>query len=176
MNAEGQPGWQPTKHGGLRRLGVAQGQSTAVTRRRSVVRFSPPGLGEIRLSWSERLGLPACPYLVRWAVETKIGSIRVHSWHGPDDDRAFHDHPWWFLTFVIKGGYVDKNPNGDEHLHAPAIKFRPALHRHTVVPDPGGAVTLLITGPKIRSWGFWFNGKFRKANKWFAGHGHHPCT
>jgi hypothetical protein len=54
-------------------------------------------------------------------------------------------------------------------------RYRPALHQHTVIPDPGGAWTLLVTGPKIRSWGFWFNDKFVKANKWFATFGHHPC-
>jgi hypothetical protein len=99
----------------------------------------------------------------------------VHHWLGSDDDRAFHDHPWWFLTFVVKGGYTDKTPDGDEILRAPAIRFRPALHQHTVTYMPGGAWTVLVTGPKARTWGFWKDGKFRKANRWFYRFGHHPC-
>lgn len=171
--------WEPTKHGGFRRTGVAQGEHRP---NKAEVGASkrPPVL---ILKWRERLGLDECPYLIRWRLETTLGSLRVHHWLGPDDDRAFHDHPWWFWTFVFKGGYTDRHP-GDtplssyrsEHLRAPAIRFRPALHRHTVVPDTGGAWTFMVTGKRTRTWGFWAGGlKFVKANKWFLTRGHHPC-
>lgn len=114
--------------------------------------------------------------MVRWGIETQLGSIRVHHWLAPDDDRAFHDHPWWFLTFVFSGGYTDVGPRGRDVVTAPAVRYRPALHQHTVFPHAQGAWTLLITGPKARAWGFWRHGKFRKANKWFAKYGHHPCS
>jgi hypothetical protein len=77
---------------------------------------------------------------------------------------------------VLAGGYIDRSPNGDDHLHIGSIRQRPASHQHTVIPDRGGAWTVILTGPKIRDWGFWLNGKFRKANKWFAKYGHHPCA
>ena len=164
--------WKPTKHNGFRRTGVAQVRKSNVQiRRRSEVQILPPVL----IKWNEKLGLPNCPYVIRWRLETPIGSIRIHHWISSDDDRAFHDHPWWFLTFVFRGGYTDRSPVGDEHIRAPAIRYRSALHRHTVVPDHDGAWTILITGKKTRAWGFWLNGKFRKANKWFATYGHHPC-
>lgn len=175
--------WEPTRHGGFRRTGVAQegsagdggaGESTAVTQRRSVVRVHPPVL---ILKWRERLGLDECPYLIRWRFETPIGSLRVHHWLGPDDDRAFHDHPWPFITLVLKGGYEDRNPGGVDCLRAGSVRFRPALHRHTVVPGPHGAWTIMVTGKRTRSWGFWRGGtRFVKANKWFQTHGHHPCA
>jgi hypothetical protein len=161
---------EPTKRGGLRRTGVAQRQSSAQITRRSVARNHPPVL-----TWAEKLGLPDCPYVVRWKLELPFGSLRVHHWLKPDDDRAFHDHPWWFVTLVVRGAYMDKNPNGFDILKAPALRYRPALHRHTVVPWPQGAWTIMVTGPKTRPWGFWLNGKFVKANKWFARFGHHPC-
>lgn len=164
--------WERTRHGGFRRTRVAQSRKSAVQmRQRSVPRKHPLVL----IRFAERLGLPSCPYVIRWRIETPFGSVRVHRWLGPDDDRAFHDHPWWFLTVVLKGGYTDRSPDGDEHLHAGMVRFRPAHHRHTVVPDPNGAWTALVTGPKVRDWGFWLNGKWRKANKWFAKYGHHPC-
>lgn len=130
----------------------------------------------IIIKFGERLGLDSCPYLIRWRIETPKGSIRLHHWLGPDDDRAFHDHPWSFVTFVLRGGYTDKNPGGSEHLRAPAIQYRSATHQHTVYPDEGGAWTIIVTGPKVRNWGFWLDGKFRKANKWFLTFGHHPCN
>jgi hypothetical protein len=78
-------------------------------------------------------------------------------------------------TFVLRGGYTDSTPDGDEHLKAPAIRHRSATHRHTVFPDKGGAWTVIVTGPKVRTWGFWIGDKFFKANKWFLARGHHPC-
>src|SRR6266699_3045226 len=165
--------WEPTRRGGYRRTGVAQSRKSAAgTQRRSVARNHPPVL-QIKLA--EKLGLPECPYLIRWRFDTRRGSVRLHHWIGPDDERAFHDHPWWFGTVVLKGGYTDHLPNGDDHVRGGSVRYRPALHQHTVLPDAGGAWTLLITGPKIRPWGFWFDGKFLKANKWFAVFGHHPC-
>lgn len=148
--------------------------STTRIKWRSKTRNLPPG--PVVIKFAERLGLPDCPYVIRWRIETPWGSVRLHKWLGPDDDRAFHDHPWDFITFVLRGGYVDKSPAGDEHLRAFTTRHRGANHRHTVVPDPDGAWTLVVTGPKIRSWGFWVAGKFRKANKYFASHGHHPCA
>lgn len=140
---------------------------------RSVVQIHPPVL---TFRWAERLGLPTCPYVIRWRFETRWFSIRLHHWLAPDDDRAHHDHPWRFTTFVLWGGYTDDSPAGDEHLRAPAIRRRTAEHRHTVRPDPGGAWTIVVTGPRIRTWGFWADGvKLIKANKWFASRGHHPC-
>src|SRR6185437_12145071 len=138
--------WEPTKHGGFRRTRVAQEKSTAVTQRRSAGRIR----SLVLLKFNEKLGLPQCPYLIRWRIETPIGSLRLHHWLGPDDDRAFHDHPWWFWTLVLKGSYIDKSPDGIDHLWRFSHRYRPALHRHTVIPDPE-AWTLLITGPPVRS-------------------------
>jgi hypothetical protein len=166
--------WEPTRHGGFRRLGIAQSpKSAAQITRRTVPGKGLPGL---KLAWAEKLGLPQCPYVIRWRVQTRIGSVRVHHWLGPDDDRAMHDHAWWFLTLVVRGSYADRNPDGDDLLSAGSVRFRRALHRHTVIPGPAGAWTLLVTGPPVRAWGFWRDGKFRKANKWFAAYGHHPCS
>jgi hypothetical protein len=163
--------WEPTRRGGFRRTGVAQQESAAQIKQRSVGRIHPPVL-----TWAEPLGLPECPFVVRWKIESRSGwSLRLHHWLSSDDARAFHDHPWWFITLVLRGGYTDKGPDGDDVLRAGSVRYRPALHRHTVVPGARGAWTLMATGPKMRPWGFWLNGKLIRHNKWFARFGHHPC-
>lgn len=130
-----------------------------------------------RWAWREPLGNVECPYVFRWRFETPWFSVRVHHWLGPDDDRALHDHPWPFLTFVVRGGYDDVNQSGCDVFRAPAVRFRPALHRHTVHPHSDGAWTVLFTGRISRAWGFWPGGtKFVKANKYFFTKGHHPCS
>jgi hypothetical protein len=177
--------WEPTRHGGLRRptQGSSDAQSAARIKWRSETRSLPLGL---KIEWRYALGLPECPYVVRWMIgHKKIGSLRLHHWMGPDDDRAPHDHPWWFITFVLRGGYIDYTPapapsrvQHGEVLTRGSVRFRPALHQHTV--DPFASTwTFVITGPVTRSWGFWpeKNGarKFVKNNKWFASRGHHIC-
>ena len=163
---------EQTRHGGVRRTRVPQWQRTFETRKNTGGSIPSP---RAIIKFNEKLGLPTCPYLVRWRIETKWGSIRLHHWLAPDDDRHYHDHPWDFVTFVLKGGYRDSSPDGEQYLNAPAIQHRSATHQHTVFPKKGGCWTLVITGPKIRSWGFWVGDKFKKANKYFLTYGHHPC-
>ena len=130
--------------------------------------------------WKRQLGLEECPYLERWMLDLRLFSIRIHHFRSNDDDRALHDHPWSFLTFILKGGYTDVSDIGDKHLKRFSFNYRHATHKHTVEVDPGGVWTLCLTGPKHRNWGFWVpkkdgTFKFKKANKYFIEHGHHPC-
>jgi hypothetical protein len=124
---------------------------------------------------AECLGRKECPYLKRWCINFIAFSIRLHHWIASDDDRFQHDHPWAFITFVLKGGYTDVSPQGKQRMGKWAIAFRPALHRHTVQVDKGGSWTIMITGPQTRNWGFWVKDKFVKANTYFIKFGHHPC-
>lgn len=167
--------WEPTRHGGLRRTtqGSSDAQSAAQMKQRSETRKLPLGL---KIEWRHALGLPECPYVYRWMLgHRKIGSIRLHHWLGPDDDRAVHDHPWWFVSYVLRGYYTDCADTGGTCMSQGVARFRPALHRHTVVPGPDGCWTLVLTGAVRRPWGFWPDGKFVKANKWFMSRGHHIC-
>ncbi len=99
----------------------------------------------------------------------------MHHWLASDDQRHYHDHGWDFITIVLKGGYVDRSPDGIDQLSAGDIRFRKATHQHTVQVNPGGCWSLLLCSNIKREWGFWVNGKFRKRNKYFFEHGHHPC-
>jgi len=126
-------------------------------------------------TWSENLGKKECPYLRRWVINFGVFSLRVHHWLSGDDPRNYHDHPWSFITVVLKGYYIDKSNSGNEHMYPGTIRFRPANHSHTVYVGDTGCWTIIITGPIVRKWGFWVNGKFKKANKYFLEHGHHPC-
>ena len=48
------------------------------------------------------------PYLERWILWCGI-TLRVHRFLASDEDRAVHDHPWWFITlpFANYGEYVE---------------------------------------------------------------------
>lgn len=134
-----------------------------------------------RFIWRQAGGLPECPYFHRTILDFGFFSIRIHEWHSDDDHRAYHDHPYWFWTFVLKGGYTDVAPssNGIEEvydmLRAPAVRYRAAEYKHSVQNVIPGTITILLTGKPFRRWGFWVNGKLIKRDKYFATKGHHPC-
>ena len=142
---------------------------------RQVGGSSPSPRTKFSARWAEELRCQTGVYVRRWYVETPWFSIRLHHWLHSDDARAKHDHPWWFVTLVLWGGYTDLSPDGADCLTAGSIRFRPALHRHTVSVHPGGCWSILLTGSMRRWWGFWVGSKFRKANKYFLMYGKHPC-
>lgn len=111
----------------------------------------------------------------RWVMETPFGSVRLHRWLASDDRRHFHDHPWWFITLVLWGSYTDFTPHGEEVLRAGNVRYRPAHHQHTVGVPTRGCWTMMVTGAHSRFWGFWVGDKFKRSNKFFLEHGHHPC-
>lgn len=114
-------------------------------------------------------------YLRRWWVipRNRWFNVYLHEILRSDDDRALHDHPWINLSILIDGGYFEHTiAAGGIHRRvwrgAGAWKFRwpSAAHRLELagdddrawVPDHDEpekrAVSLFITGPNVRSWGF----------------------
>jgi hypothetical protein len=111
------------------------------------------------------IGGPGDPYMLRWYVIPRNPwfNIYVHKFLRDDDDRALHDHPWWFVSLILKGGYTEIiNESADFVVRmAGTLAYRPATHRHRVVlardanDRPIPVWTLIATGRKKRTWGFW---------------------
>jgi hypothetical protein len=141
-------------------------------------RVAKSGTRRWEVKRAELVGPPECPVMQRWCLLTPLLSIRLHHFLRPDEHRHPHDHPWWFITLVLKGGYVDRAMiNGIEHadtLKRFSIRFRPALHRHWV--DTQDSWTLILTGPVSRKWGFWIgNNLFEPVADYFKYYGYAPC-
>lgn len=96
-------------------------------------------------------------YLRRWWIVPRNNSANVylHEFNRSDDDRAFHDHPWRNTSFVLIGRYREHTPDGVFERAAGDIVTREAdaLHRVELYPNEQ-AITLFMTGPTIREWGF----------------------
>lgn len=65
----------------------------------------------------EEIGPPECPILHRWTLigtrgrgKRSLGKLLLHHFLPNADDRAVHDHPASFVTFVLRGSYVDCTP------------------------------------------------------------------
>lgn len=95
-------------------------------------------------------------YLQRWHVieRNKKANIYLHHYTGSDDPRALHDHPWWSLSILIRGELIEHNLNGKRIIPRwlPVIRSAKFAHRLELVTED--ALTLFITGPVIREWGF----------------------
>lgn len=110
-------------------------------------------------------------YMARYGLfETRWLSARVHHIVRPDMDRHMHDHPWAFVSIVLKGSYVECMPMTMDPCFAAeidreymrtktrrawSIAWRPATARHCIGRvSEGGVWTLFITGPLRQWWGF----------------------
>lgn len=121
------------------------------------------------------------PYLERtFLMITPWFRVMWHKFLISDDD-CLHDHPWAFLSFIVKGGYWEwcdydqlslkerkkidftkierrLGPDGGLQIrrryNPGSILFRRADWKHKVEVDKP-AYTLVITFKKERRWGFW---------------------
>ena len=108
------------------------------------------------------------PYLDRLRViQTPAFAVYLHRIHAPDIDRDPHNHPWWFASLVLSGGYAETIWDRPRDLAGALCESRErirgrfslrALSRrqaHRITSVDGALWTLVITGPRRSSWGFW---------------------
>ena len=107
------------------------------------------------------------PYMLRWWLipRNRILNIYIHMFLKSDDDRALHDHPWASLSLLCRGTLkeVTKTPElGEDQFLVDTIKagdwsYRPAAYAHRIIvqPQKETPITVFITGPRFREWGFY---------------------
>lgn len=97
------------------------------------------------------------PYLKRWWLIPRnvLFNIYLHKFEGSDDDRALHDHPWYSISFLLKGEMLEHLFSGARTVPRFWPVFRSAKHAHRLELVQGPVWTLFITGPRLREWGFY---------------------
>lgn len=105
-------------------------------------------------------------YLRRFYITPRSWRWRVfiHHIYRSDEDRDPHDHPWSFLTVMLKGTYREHFYDMQEpgvcvvrfHILT-RLKwlFRRATDTHCLFLTEGPVWTLVIAGKTVRPWGFW---------------------
>jgi len=143
-----------------------------------VGQFDPPSRDQLhrrwQIAWRENLLCATGVYLRRWRIETPWFSVRLHHWFASDDSRSPHDHPWDFVTFVLRGSYVDEGEHR-QRVRAGHVYHRSSTHAHWVHLDRGPVWTLVLTGPKVRRWGFWVKNRWVRSYRYFYRFGEHAC-
>lgn len=81
--------------------------------------------------------------------------IFIHQMHAPIAPPKCHDHPWSFVTFIVKGGYWETTDGENFTWRAPgSILYRPAAFAHTVKTNPPEhkSWSVVVAGPTVRQW------------------------
>jgi hypothetical protein len=116
----------------------------------------------------ERIAKGGHPYLDRLRLlRTPWFGVYLHRIHIPDLDRDPHDHPWWFASIVLSGGYTETVWDSLRQRQEPLCETRErvrgrlslrSLNRtqaHRITEVRGVLRTLVVTGPRRSGWGFW---------------------
>lgn len=102
-------------------------------------------------------------YLARLRIiQTPWFGIYVHDIYEPDSDRDPHNHPWSFISIVLRGHYTETvYPESDVHSE-PTTKdhYRFSMHKmgrrsaHRITHACPRLKTLILVGPRRSGWGF----------------------
>lgn len=131
----------------------------------------PPPSGELWAFWKwadiPSSVNPGQVYLRRLrVVNTPWFSVLMHWINEPDNGRYPHDHPWGFISWVLRGGYWEEVWPSERHfdLSIPPLQFshtRWSIHRmgieaaHKIVLATEGLATVVVTGKRRRRFRFW---------------------
>jgi hypothetical protein len=93
-------------------------------------------------------------------VQTPWFGVMLHKFLRPDSDPFVHDHPWAFLSIVLRGGYTEMRRDNKTHrYHRRHVRFFNLKRRddaHYVMQlDRVPTWTLVFHGRRRRTWGFW---------------------
>lgn len=108
------------------------------------------------------IGGREAPYIRRWWVipRNRWFNIYLHEILRSDDDRALHDHPWVNCSILLAGRYIEHTiADGGIEIRkergpgAVVMRGPGSAHRLEILPGER-AVSLFITGPRVRNWGF----------------------
>lgn len=118
------------------------------------------------LDWIERRGgrreiiRNGKPYLSRYYVWRSKGlTVLIHRFWASDPD-DFHDHPWSWVSKILRGTYFEREVDGTGRWRNPSDgwRFRHAEEFHRIEVDetlPAGfTTTCFVTFKRKRSWGF----------------------
>lgn len=103
-------------------------------------------------------------YLVRLRIfQFPWFGIYLHDIHEDDGERSHHNHPWSFISIVLRGRYVERvceDPVGAPAITRDRVHERFSVHRmgrtsaHRIIQASSGLKTLILVGPREASWGF----------------------
>lgn len=87
-------------------------------------------------------------------VKTRWFNVYLHQLWAPKWHPKCHNHPWSFVTVLLKGGYMEQEGKCTRWRRPGTILYRSAKHTHNVITIGNVSWSLIFTGPKKHDWGF----------------------
>lgn len=124
-------------------------------------RFEVPHFDRPDVNYLERLRI----------ISTPLMSIYLHRIGTPDSRPTLHDHPWSFVSIILRGGYTEVRL--DKHTRAETrrrIRFVNVMRRddaHYIERlHRTPTWSLLIVGSRRRTWGYWRRETHNHRERW----------
>lgn len=102
-------------------------------------------------------------HFIRWKIFS-IGnfSVNIHKICKADEDKHLHNHPWNFMSIVLKGGYIERLQSGKANLRTflnTAIRRAEKFHKIDEMVTKT-VYTLNFMWGERKEWGYDVGGKF----------------
>jgi hypothetical protein len=136
--------------GPIVRLRIGHRQDQHPARFAFLEKFEIPHMDRPDVNYLERLRI----------VQTPWFSLYLHRIGTPDSRPTLHDHPWCFVSLILRGGYIERRLN--LHTREVSLKHRRRLNimrrddAHAILElDRTPTWSLLLVGRRRRTWGYW---------------------
>jgi hypothetical protein len=102
-------------------------------------------------------------------IKTPWFGVKLHWILKEDPDRHLHTHPWCFVSLVLRGGYEELESQNPQR-EAGKLKtinwfnFKNLVTAHRIITVKPKTLTLIISGPRLQSWGFYHHKTFQYAD------------
>lgn len=100
-------------------------------------------------------------YLTRLRlIQTPLFGVYLHRFDGPDPRDTLHEHPWPFVSIVLRGGYIERrlDPHTmevDENRVVRYINVKHAHNAHAIIRLLRYPTwTLMVVGRRTKTWGY----------------------
>lgn len=91
-------------------------------------------------------------HMVRYSI---FSWLKLHHFLKSDQD-CMHDHPWKFISIILRGYYYEETPRDCKKYKSGSILVRKAKHIHRIlVPQNKSVWSLVITFKPTQTWGFY---------------------
>lgn len=98
----------------------------------------------------------------RWEIiKTPFFSIWLHGIYKKDEDSHLHNHPWDFISIILKGSYIEQTENGFNEMSFGKVNIRSGSKFHKIYKLKTPSIYTLFFATKVkREWGYNLDGKF----------------
>lgn len=102
----------------------------------------------------------------RWGIDAFIFGIYIHQIYKPDEDKHLHDHPWDYISFCLKGSFMEEGEKYVSIIKSGSFIIRKANKFHKIKEVIEPSTTLFITTSRRRRWGYNVNGRWVEGERY----------